>query len=78
MLTYEVHVRDPLYGYIGLTADEVQLLDTAPSRGFGGSSSSPTLIWSTPLHATPVLSIRSVFSILPPSWQSTSGSGRTT
>ncbi|MDI3507564.1 MAG: uncharacterized protein PWQ46_1030 [Methanomicrobiaceae archaeon] len=30
MLTYEVHVRDPLYGYIGLTADEVQLLDTAP------------------------------------------------
>lgn len=29
-LTFETHIRDPLYGYIGLTRDEIQLLDTAP------------------------------------------------
>ncbi len=29
-LTHEAHIRDPLYGYIGLTRDELRLLDTRP------------------------------------------------
>ena len=29
-LVYEKHIRDPLYGYIGLTRDELRLLDTPP------------------------------------------------
>jgi HD superfamily phosphohydrolase len=29
-LTFEAHIRDPLYGYIGLTANELRLLDTRP------------------------------------------------
>jgi len=29
-LTYEAQIRDPLYGYIGLTGDELRLLDTPP------------------------------------------------
>ena len=27
-LTFEAHIRDPLYGYIGLTRDELRILDT--------------------------------------------------
>jgi HD superfamily phosphohydrolase len=29
-LTFEAHIRDPLYGYIGLTWNELRLLDTPP------------------------------------------------
>jgi len=29
-LTFEAHIRDPLYGYIGLTRNELRLLDTRP------------------------------------------------
>lgn len=29
-LTFEAHIRDPLYGYIGLTGNELHLLDTRP------------------------------------------------
>ncbi len=29
-LTFKAHIRDPLYGYIGLTRNELRLLDTRP------------------------------------------------
>jgi HD superfamily phosphohydrolase len=28
MIKYDIFIRDPLYGFIGLTEDEVKLIDT--------------------------------------------------